>query len=35
LFNRKLEVIPSTPLDFRIEVSRNRVSDFLDWLTAP
>ncbi len=34
MFNRKLEVIPSTAIDFRIEVSRNRVGDFLDWLTA-
>jgi two-component system, LytTR family, response regulator LytT len=34
LFNRKLEVVPSVQLDFRIEVSRNRVNDFLDWLTA-
>lgn len=34
LFNRKLEVVPSVSLDFRIEVSRNRVNDFLDWLTV-
>lgn len=34
MFNRKLEVIPSTSIDFRIEVSRNRVSDFLHWLSG-
>ena len=32
LFNRKLEVVPIAPLDFAMEVSRNRVGDFLEWL---
>jgi DNA-binding LytR/AlgR family response regulator len=34
LFNRKLQITLEVPLDFEVEVSRNRVSDFLEWLTA-
>jgi two-component system, LytTR family, response regulator LytT len=32
LFNRKLEIVPFFGIDFKLEVSRNRVSDFLEWL---
>lgn len=33
MLNRKLEIIPKQSVQFKLEVSRNRVSDFLDWLT--
>lgn len=34
MLNRKLEITPKHGVPFKLEVSRNRVSDFLDWLST-